>query len=186
MIETRVLAEPMTRHSPTSVVDPAVLRDAMARFPSGVTIVVTRDPESRAWGFTASSFASLSMDPPLSLVCLSKSAQCFPAFAASPRFAIHIIGSEHAAVAYRFATKGADKFWGIEFAGDGTDGLPVLIGAVARLSCATYATYDGGDHVILVGRVQDAQLGANHPAVYFNRRFWSVCDDTSTARTEWR
>ena len=87
-------------------------REAMASFPSGATIVTTADAAGDWWGFTASSFCSVSMDPPLVLTCLARSAQCFPAFAAADRWNIHVLPHRHADLAVRFATRGADKFDG--------------------------------------------------------------------------
>src|SRR3546814_4469031 len=90
-------------------------KDAMAALPSGVTIVTTCDDAWRPWGFTASAITSLSMDPPLVLICLAKSARCHPAFMALDRWNIHILGEEHTELAYRFASRDADKFGTGEF-----------------------------------------------------------------------
>jgi flavin reductase ActVB len=147
-----------------------LFRDAMARFPSGVTIVTTADEDGRWWGFTASSFCSVSMDPPLVLVCLAATAQCHPAFVAAERFNVHVVHPEHADLAVRFATREADKFADGGFRSD-EHGLPVLDGAVATLGCRTHAVQPAGDHSILLGRVERAWVGEEHPAVYFQRRF---------------
>lgn len=149
-------------------------RDALSRFPSGVTVVVTKDPDGVPRGFTASAFTAVSQDPPLVLVCLTKAADSYPAFAAAAKFAIHIAADENTSVVKRFATKGADKFAGDDFDLH-PDGLPALRGAVARLSCSMYARHDGGDHDILVGRVKDLQLGISEvPAVYHDRNFHTL------------
>jgi flavin reductase ActVB len=152
-----------------------IFRDAMSRFPSGVTIVTTTDDEGRWWGFTASSFCSVSMDPPLVLVCLAATAQCHPAFAVARRFVVHVVHSEHADLAVRFATRGADKFADAGFRSD-EYGLPVLDGAAVTLGCATHAIHPAGDHSILLGRVERAQVGDERPAVYFQRRFHAIGD----------
>lgn len=149
-------------------------RDALSRFPSGVTVVVTKGPDGLPRGFTASAFTAVSQDPPLVLVCLTKAADSHPAFATATRFAIHIAAEENTSVVQRFATKGADKFAGDDFDAH-PDGLPALRGAVARLSCSMYARHDGGDHDILVGRVDDVQLGSSEvPAVYHDRNFCTL------------
>lgn len=142
---------------------------AMSCFPSGVTIVTTRDRSGQPWGFTASAFTSLSLDPPLVLVCLAKSAQCHPAFQSADRWMIHVVGDEHADLAFRFASRGADKFGGGEF--EDQDGLPALPGVPARIECAAHAKHDGGDHTILVGEVTEVELSNVSPAVYHDRRF---------------
>jgi flavin reductase ActVB len=146
-------------------------REALSRFPSGVTVVVTKDSTGAAYGFTASAFTAVSQDPPLVLVCLTRSADCYPAFARRPTFAIHVAAEEDTSVAIRFATKGTDKFCGDDFY-EHADGLPALRGALARLSCSVHARHEAGDHVILVGRVQGLQLGPSRtPAVYHARHF---------------
>jgi flavin reductase ActVB len=145
-------------------------REAMASFPSGVTIVTTADGAGRWWGFTATSFCSVSMEPPLVLVCLATAAECHPVFARSLRWVVHVIHPEHADLALRFATRGADKFADTGFVAD-EHGLPVLPRACAVLDCTVHARHPGGDHTILVGRVERTRLGEDLPAVWFRRRF---------------
>ncbi|WP_083391318.1 flavin reductase family protein [Parafrankia soli] len=152
-------------------------RDAMASFPSGVTIVTTADDTGRWWGFTASSFCSVSMNPPLVLVCLATFAQCHPAFEAARRFIVHVMPPEHADLAVRFATRGADKFADAGFRPD-ERGLPVLDRACVTLDCAAHAIQPAGDHSILLGRVERTQVGEDRPAVYFRRRFHLLGDAT--------
>jgi flavin reductase ActVB len=147
-----------------------LFREAMASFPSGVTIVTTADADGRWWGFTATSFCSVSLDPPLVLVCLSENAECAPAFRSVPRWIVHVIHPEHAELALRFATRGADKFADAGFVAD-ENGLPVLSSAFVTLDCAEYARHPGGDHMILLGQVEGVRLGADLPAVYFRRGF---------------
>ncbi|MFC5996378.1 flavin reductase family protein [Pseudonocardia hispaniensis] len=150
-----------------------LFREAMASFPSGVTIVTTTDADGRWWGFTATSFCSVSLDPPLVLVCLARTAECHPVFAASDRWIVHVIHPDHADLAVRFATRGADKFTDAGFRPD-PRGLPVLPRACVTLDCTTHATYPGGDHTILLGRVQHTRLGETEPAIYFRRSFRTV------------
>ena len=155
----------------TTLPDRAQLfRDAMATFPSGVTIVTTADDTGRWWGFTATSFCSVSMQPPLVLVCLAETAECHPVFERAQRWVVHVIHPEHAELALRFATRGADKFADAGFVVD-ERGLPRLAGACVTLHCTRYASYPGGDHTILLGEVRDTLLGEHLPAVYFRRRF---------------
>ena len=149
-------------------------REAMARFPSGVTIVTTADHEGRWWGFTASSFSPLSIDPPLILVCLSHDARCHPVFTSVPAFRVNVLGPEHEPLATRFATKGADKFAGNAFGPD-RDGLPVLDGALVSLRCRTVELPRAGDHTILIASVEDVQLRPDGtPAVHADRRYWAL------------
>ncbi len=145
-------------------------RDAMASFPSGVTVVTTVDSQGVWWGFTATSFCSVSADPPLVLVCLSADASCHPAFREAKHWAVHVIGESQTDIALRFATRGADKFGGAEVT-IGEHGLPLLEGGCVRMTCEAHATYTAGDHTILVGRVEDIRLLEEPPAVYLRRGF---------------
>lgn len=151
----------------------AAFREAMASFPSGVTIVTTTDAEGRRWGFTATSFCSLSTDPPLVLVCLATSAQCHPAFLSASSWVIQIVGPKHGELVRRFATRGADKFVGGRFGTSGR-GHPVLTDACVVLECESYDRHDAGDHTILVGRVTDSVVRDTVPAVYFRRAFGAL------------
>jgi len=145
-------------------------REALSSFPSGVTIVTTADSRGEWRGFTATSFCSVSMEPPLVLVCLANTAECHPAFSVGTRWVVHIISGEHAELAKRFATRGADKFAGSAF--DANDhGLPVLPGAVVMLECSRDAVYPAGDHTVLLGRVDRVEFGDGTPAVYYRRGF---------------
>ena len=159
--------------SPIGSSEKDLFREAMASFPSGVTIVTTADETGRWWGFTATSFCSVSMEPPLVLVCLANSAECAPVFQSAERWIVHIIHPEHAELAMRFATRGADKFADSEFIAD-ENGLPVLVLASVILDCDMRARYPGGDHMIMVGEVGNVRLGAEMPTVYFRRAFHSL------------
>jgi flavin reductase ActVB len=154
-----------------------LFRDAMASFPSGVTIVTTVDGAGRWWGFTATSFCSVSMYPPLVLVCLATGAECHPVFAAAQRWIVHVIHPEHADLAIRFATRGADKFNDAGFIAD-ERGLPVLPRACVTLDCTVHGRHPGGDHTILLGRVENTRLGEDLPAVYFRRGFHLLSQPT--------
>lgn len=147
-----------------------LFRDAMASFPSGVTIVTTAEPSGRWWGFTATSFCSVSMEPPLVLVCLATEAECAPVFRRATRWIVHVIHPQHAELAMRFATRGADKFADAGFVAD-ENGLPVLDVASVILDCSLHERHPGGDHTILVGQVRNVRIGSETPAVYFRRAF---------------
>jgi flavin reductase ActVB len=154
--------------------DPARFKEAMARLPGGVVIVTTLCEQGRPYGFTASSFSSVSMDPQLVVVSLAKSAECFPHFEVAGEFAVSLLREGHEDVAKAFATRGAPKF-----AGDGfrmaPNGIPVIADACASLLCETREVVTCGDHVLIVGEVGHVDLGDEGSAlVYFRRRFWNV------------
>jgi flavin reductase ActVB len=157
--------------------DQGLFREAMGRFPSGVTIVTTVDEQGRRWGFTASAFASLSLQPPRVLVCLDRSANCHQSFSSSDRFAVNILGAEHEDLARHFATKATDKFSGRNFE-LGDLRLPLLPDAVATLECRTVGRLPGGDHTIFLGEPVSVRLRSGSPAVIYDRRFWRLSGST--------
>jgi flavin reductase (DIM6/NTAB) family NADH-FMN oxidoreductase RutF/ADP-ribose pyrophosphatase YjhB (NUDIX family) len=160
------------------MLDLAVFKEAMSRFPGGVVIATTRDGAGKAWGFTASSFSSLSMEPPLILISLAKSAECHPTFISAPWFAINMLSAGDDATATTFAKRGADKFASTNFEMD-ANGSPLIPSAVATLTCQRFEVYDGGDHSILVGRVEAVRIGSiRSPMVYLNRKFGRFSTDT--------
>ncbi|MFF3018283.1 flavin reductase family protein [Streptomyces sp. NPDC057939] len=142
----------------------------MAQVPTPVTVVTTVDATGRRWGFTAGSFTSLSLDPPLVLVCPAKTASCHQAFVSGDRFLVNVLAAQHADVASNFARSGHDKF-----ADSGMEpcelGLPGLPDATARIACTLHDVLDGGDHSILVGRVEAVSVTGGAPLVYHNRSF---------------
>ena len=152
-------------------VESADFRAAMAQFPSGVTIVTARDPNGAPAGFTASAFSSLSLNPPLVLVCLQKDADCYQAFSGANAMGISILAAGQSEIAMRFATRGADKF-GPGGLDDGElTGNPLVAGATVRMECEIVDRPDGGDHTILVGRVLRAQTAELEPMIHYNRKF---------------
>jgi flavin reductase ActVB len=156
-------------------VDQAAFRGAMSRFPAGVTIVTTTDAQQTPWGFTASSFCSLSLDPPLILVCLAREARCFEAFRGAASYVVHIAAQQHRDLALHFASKKVDdKFAGMPFV-TGASGHPELRDAVATLRCRSENVVPAGDHVILVGRVVDLEVRDEAvPLVHGDRQFWQL------------
>ena len=152
-----------------------VFKKAMARFPSGVVIVTTITANGTKHGFTASAFTSLSLDPPLILVCLANSADCFDPFVTGDKFAVNIIGHQQHELAFKFATKGVDKFDGDEFE-DGDSGLPIISNCIFSLECKTKNTYPGGDHEILIGEVQYANVNEGVPSIWYEGKFRNMSD----------
>ena len=151
-------------------VDRGAFRDALARWASGVAVVTTVDGGGRPWGFTASAFSALSLEPPLVLVCLDRGADCYPAFLDADGFAVNVLGTGHEGLARRFATRGEDKFRGAAF-DLGPLGVPVLVDALAVIVCRTVDRLPGGDHTIFLGAVRAGWVGAGEPLVYFERAF---------------
>ena len=149
-------------------------RDVMGRFATGVTVVTTAN-DGRLDGFTASSFSSLSLDPPLVLVCLGTDSACHEVFTEGGCFAINILSVEQADLSVRFSSVVGDRFQGIEHSRWVT-GAPILDGAIAAIDCRLHAVHEGGDHSILVGRVE--RLGAireeAEPLIYYRGAYRAV------------
>jgi len=128
-------------------------RDALSSFATGVTIVTTLSPNGEPVGMTASSFNSVSTEPPLILWSVTKSALSAPAFRSTEHFAVHVLATDQTDLANRFAQRGEDKFADTEF-DLGEHSVPILLGCAARFDCTTWAIYEGGDHWIIVGKVE--------------------------------
>jgi flavin reductase (DIM6/NTAB) family NADH-FMN oxidoreductase RutF len=131
--------------------DARSLRDAFGCFATGVTVVTGRAADGSRTGLTANSFTSVSLDPPLLLVCPANTASAYPAIRDGGRFAVNILDLDGQAVADRFTKKGIDRF--AEHDWLDWDGLPVLAAAKAAFACQLHADHDGGDHRIIVGRI---------------------------------
>lgn len=126
-----------------------------------MTVVTTIQPDGSPRGFTANSFTSVSLDPPLILVCISKTASSHPVFSATQRFAVSVLAENQADVSGVFASKAQDKFARVPWDTRKT-GAPVIRDAAASFDCVTHDVVDAGDHIILIGRVVDfAQTSAS-------------------------
>ncbi|WP_413990055.1 alpha/beta fold hydrolase [Labrys okinawensis] len=132
--------------------DPAAFRRALGAFPTGVTIVSTVQPDGTPRGFTANSFSSVSLDPPLILVCIARTASSYPIFSGTRHFAVSVLAEHQKDVSRLFASKTSDKFKGSRWRCE-TTGSPVIEEAAAWFDCRTHNVVDAGDHIILIGEV---------------------------------
>jgi len=146
------------------------LRNVFGHFATGVTVITTQDKSGAPSGLTANAFTSLSLDPPLVLICVDKKAQCYSCFEESKLFAVNFLGEEQEKIARRFATKGAEKFSGITWH-RGNNGLPLLDGAIGYIECKIVQGHDGGDHTIYVGEVLGASASGERPLLFFKGRY---------------
>ena len=152
------------------MIDPKELRRLMGQFATGVTIITTRDTEGRPYGLTANAFTSLSLDPPLVLICIDRKAETFSHFYASRSFVVNILAEDQQELSTRFAKSGGFKFEGLHYETNAT-GVPVLDGTIAHLECALVETHDAGDHVIHVGQVENFAVRAGRPLLFFQGRY---------------
>lgn len=140
-------------------------RSALSRFASGVTVVTTKDISGALHGLTVSAFCSVSLDPPLVLICVEREAASHDVFAQSGIFVVNILNSLQADLSERFASQVPDRFTGVEFTLS-LDGIPLLANCLANLECRVKAEAGGGDHSIFVGEVEKVTVGTGDPLVY--------------------
>ena len=145
--------------------DEAAFKMAMSHFASGVTIVTT-EHEGKQYGMTVASFASLSLRPPMVLVCIEKNVKTHDAIAGAGIFGVSILSSDQADISNRFASRVEDKFEGVDVK-RGDLGVPLVNGALTTLECRVHGQLPGGDHSIFVGEVIDAQNREGAPLLYF-------------------
>ncbi len=154
-----------------AVIAPDEFRNVLGHFATGVTVVTTLDADDRPAGLTASSFTSVSLDPPLILVCVDDKAQCYPAMRDAGRFAVHILHLDQEDLSRRFATTRIEnKFEGVEYI-DHRAPAAHHQGSARYLECTTVSTHQAGDHTIFVGRVENAEAGAGHPLLYYRGKY---------------
>lgn len=146
--------------------DSRAFRSAVGCFATGVTVMTATDPAGASVGMTVNSFASLSLDPPLILWSIGKSAFSLPTFEVASHFAVNILADDQADMAGHFASKGiADKFLDATIT-SGMGNAPLLAGVAATLECARDQLIDGGDHIILIGRVEKLAVSGKRALVY--------------------
>jgi flavin reductase (DIM6/NTAB) family NADH-FMN oxidoreductase RutF/pimeloyl-ACP methyl ester carboxylesterase len=157
---------PASAAVPIPAFDPAEFRKAMGSFVTGVTVVATRQSDGQPRGFTANSFTSVSLNPPLVLICVSKAAASFPAFAAAGHFSVNVLADSQTGLSALFAGKSPDKFlhtpWRV-----GPTGSPLLDGCVAWFDCRQRQLVDAGDHIVLIGEVESFDHAAANPLGYY-------------------
>jgi flavin reductase (DIM6/NTAB) family NADH-FMN oxidoreductase RutF len=140
-------------------------RRALGAFVTGVTVVTTVQADGSPRGFTANSFTSVSLDPPLVLVCIAKTASSHAVFSTTDHFAVSVLADAQKSVSGVFASKSPDKFSQVDWHARVT-GAPLMNGAAASFDCKTHDVVDAGDHIILIGRVVDFTHTTSSPLGY--------------------
>ncbi len=148
-------------------------RDALSQFATGVTVITTRLPDGSFLGLTASSFNSVSLDPPLVLWSLAQGANSLPVFTGNSHYVINILAGDQAALAERFARRIENRFDGVAFELSRT-GLPILKGVSAWFECHNRSRYPEGDHVIFVGEVECCDVLPKPALVFHGGKFVST------------
>jgi flavin reductase (DIM6/NTAB) family NADH-FMN oxidoreductase RutF len=153
-------------------IDEAAFKLAMSQFASGVTIVTT-EHEGKQYGMTVASFASLSLRPPLVLICIEKSVKSHDAIAAAGVFGVNILTADQSDISGRFASKIDDKFSGVATS-RGTLGVPLITRALCSIECRVRDQLPGGDHSIFVGEVTEAHVDDGTPLVYYRSGYHRI------------
>jgi 3-hydroxy-9,10-secoandrosta-1,3,5(10)-triene-9,17-dione monooxygenase reductase component len=154
-------------------VDPISLRRVLGHFATGVAVVGTRHLEGGVCGLTANAFTSVSLSPPLVLVCVDRTSNSYPCLRQNGFFTASFLASDQHPVSVRFAEKREDKFEGIPYR-PGTGGAPIVEGAVGFVECTVQAEYAGGDHGIFVAHVTNAGSADGLPLVFFRGGYTTV------------
>ena len=162
--------------SPMAGVTNHEFRHACGRFATGVAVASVTDEQGAAHGLTVSSFTSVSLDPPLILICLGQEVTMIEAFRRAQYFGINILREEDRELSKRFATKGHDRFNGIAWR-KGQTGAPTLDCALAVLECETFQHVTSGDHDILVGRVVHTRVENGAPLLHYSGRYHRLASE---------
>ncbi|MBM4363418.1 MAG: flavin reductase family protein [Deltaproteobacteria bacterium] len=157
--------------APDPEVPAAEFRAALGSFAAGVTVVTSRAPDGALAGLTATSFTSVSLDPPLCLVCVARTADAHAVLARADHFGVSLLAADQRELSARFATHGADKFAGVAWGPGPATGVPLLGGAIATLECRVESRVAAGDHDVLIGRIQRVETRGGEPLLYLRGRY---------------
>ena len=155
--------------------DPVQFRQLLGRFATGVTVVTALDPRGRPAGMTASSVSSVSLEPPLLLVCVGHQADFHPTISAAPRFAVNVLAADQEPLSRQFAAPDGDRFAGVRYRSD-PHGVPLLDGVVAHVLCDSWGRQEAGDHTVFFGLVTGGETFDRPPLVYYRSRYTSTND----------
>jgi flavin reductase (DIM6/NTAB) family NADH-FMN oxidoreductase RutF len=155
-------------------VDPSLFRQLLGRFATGVTVITTKNEQGQPVGMTASSLASVSLNPALISVCVDVTADMHRALAASGTFVINILAADQVEVSNRFAINPAEgRFTSVTWE-ETSDGHILLGGTVAHIRCERYADFPLGDHTLFVGRVTGGATADGEPLLYYRGRYGAL------------
>jgi flavin reductase (DIM6/NTAB) family NADH-FMN oxidoreductase RutF len=154
--------------------DPLALRRTMGRFATGVAVITT-SLDGVPHGMTVNSLTSVSLDPPLLLVCFTRGARTAECVEASGRFAVNILGARQEHVSNTFARRGEDHFDGLDLP-TAAGGVPLIPGALAQAVCSVDRVLDGGDHVVVLGAVEEVFHRDGAPLLFFGGTYGDFAD----------
>ena len=153
--------------------DAREIRNVMGHFATGVTVITTSDITGTPFGLTVNSFTSLSLNPPLVVVCVDKTVDCYSCFDESKVFAVNVLSEDQEELSRRFATKRIEKFAGIQWR-MGEHGLPLLDGVIGTIECKVTRSYEGGDHTLFLGEILSATAKGDRPLLFFKGKYYRL------------
>jgi 3-hydroxy-9,10-secoandrosta-1,3,5(10)-triene-9,17-dione monooxygenase reductase component len=160
--------------------DQREFRNTLGTFATGVTIITVKDEKGEYIGLTANAFSSLSLDPPLILVCIDKKSYSLPAFEKGRPFVVNILSVEQETDCWTFAKKGADKFANAQYELS-SDGVPILKENLSSLICNVHEVLEGGDHIIVTGLVKEiARNEEKNPLIFYSGKICSIMTPAAT------
>lgn len=160
--------------------DDQKFRDAMSTFASGVTVIGLRDMEGRFRGITVSAFSSVSMTPPMVLICIARTSACSEELATGIYFGVSILAQDQEQLARHFARSSGNKFGDVPFR-FGRTSVPLISGATTQLECVVRQRVEAGDHIVVLGEVIAAEVTSIPPLVYAQRNFHKIGGDCCRA-----
>ncbi|MBI4458655.1 MAG: flavin reductase family protein [Acidobacteria bacterium] len=146
------------------------VRKVLGHFATGVTVVTTRQRSGVPWGFTVNSFTSVSLTPPLILICVDHGSESSRAMKEAEYFAVNFLAEDQEDISRRFATKSADRFQNLTYA-EGVHGSPVLAGSLGFVECRKVASHSHGDHTVIVGEVLEADVHGGAPLLFYGSAY---------------
>ena len=154
-------------------IDAPLFRSVLGRFATGVTIITALDGSGQPHGMTVSAFSSLSLEPPLVLICIDNVATMSPLMATTGHFVVNVLTSEQEELSRRFSGQLDDRFAGVGYT-DAPSGAPILDGVLAWLDCRVLTRHPAGDHVIVIGEVEHAEAFEGQPLLYYRSGYAAV------------
>jgi flavin reductase (DIM6/NTAB) family NADH-FMN oxidoreductase RutF len=151
------------------------LRRVMGHFATGVTVITSLRASGEMHGLTANAFSSVSLVPPLLLICVDKKAESYPCFEESKVFTVNILSAEQEALSRKFAVSGGNKFEGVSYR-VGANGVPILDGSIAYLECRLSGSMDAGDHTVYLGEIEQAETHEAKPLLFFRGGYRELGD----------
>ena len=154
-------------------ISPEQFRDVLSHFATGVTVVTMRRVSGQPWGFTVNSFTSVSLTPPLILVCVDHQAESAQAMSETSHFAVNLLAEEQEELSRRFASKLPDRFSDVA-SSEGVHGSPLIAGCLGFVECKIVASHSHGDHNIVIGEVLEAGAAGGNPLLFYRSSYARV------------